>query len=115
MSDQDSMSPWLRAALPLAVHVLLAEEDAHGYALAQRLADVSLGRVKGGVLYPVLSRLEADGVICAVWKPGDGGPGRKVYSLTDLGRAQLAEQRVRWQEFVTHMDSLLSRSYPGEK
>jgi PadR family transcriptional regulator PadR len=63
----------------------------------------------------VLSKLEAEGVIRAEWKPGDGGLGRKVYSLTDIGRAQLAEQRVRWQEFVTRMDGLLSRPYPGEE
>ncbi len=101
---------WLRGALGLAVMAALAEGDRHGYALGQRLAEHGLGPVRGGVLYPVLGRLEADGTVSSSWQAGDGGPGRKVYQLTGAGRERLAAERARWREFASLLDEFLDRT-----
>lgn len=103
----DPAAGWVRAALGLAVLTVLAEEDRHGYALAQRLTDLGLGPVRGGALYPVLNRLEGDGAVAALWQAGEGGPGRKVYSLTPEGRDRLRIERARWQEFATAMNTIV--------
>ncbi|MFI9645311.1 PadR family transcriptional regulator [Streptomyces sp. NPDC052040] len=102
-------SGWLRGVLPLALAAVLARGDQHGYALVQQLAAHDFGTIRGGALYPVLGRMEAEGLVEAHWEPGEGGPGRKVYRLTDAGRARLAEETAGWQRFSVSMDRLLKQ------
>lgn len=84
---------WLRGVLDLCILGALEEQERHGYAIASRLEEAGLGRVKGGTLYPVLARLAAAGHLVTRWEPGNRGPGRKYYALTDSGGALLREQR----------------------
>ncbi len=104
----DPAAGWLRAVLEVAVLAVLTEGPRHGYALAQRLVAVGLGNVTGGVLYPVLGRLEASGAVTSTWQAGDGGPGRKVYELTRTGRRRLAVDRTRWRHFTMTVGNLLT-------
>jgi PadR family transcriptional regulator PadR len=106
-ASADWQTGWLRGALELALAAVLAEGPGHGYALAQRLAEQGFGRVRGGALYPVLGRMERDGVVSATWEPGEGGPGRKVYALTEAGHDRFREQRAQWARFSVLMDGLL--------
>ncbi|MEU4158916.1 PadR family transcriptional regulator [Actinoplanes sp. NPDC026670] len=101
---------WVRATLEMAVLAALTEGDQHGYALVQRLAEEGLGKVRGGVLYPVLNRMEADGVVVSSWHAGQGGPGRKVYALTDPGRQRLADQRAAWSRFAGTLSRFLEQT-----
>src|ERR1044072_1081387 len=103
----DPSAGWLRGTLQLSVAAVLAEADRHGYALVQRLAEHGLGTVRGGALYPGLGRMETDGLGESRWEPGEGGPGRKVYRLTDAGRAGLRDEMAHWQEFSAAMDRLM--------
>lgn len=98
---------WLRGVLELCVLGVLADGPTYGYAIAQRLADAGLGVVKGGTLYPLLSRLEGEDLVGATWRAGDGGPGRKFFELTAGGRTELARRDVLWAEFVTRTRRLL--------
>lgn len=93
--------------LDLCVLATLAEQERHGYAIAGRLDDVGVGRVKGGTLYPVLARLQAAKYVTARWEPGDRGPGRKYYALTDRGRALLRDQGREWLAFVRTTEKLI--------
>jgi len=106
----DARSGWLRATLELAILTVLTEGDRHGYAVAQRLAEQGLGEVRGGVLYPVLNRLEAEAAVSSSWQAGDGGPGRKVYTVTENGRQRLSEQRAAWRQFAAALDSTLDQA-----
>lgn len=99
--------PWLRGMLGLAIMAVLAHQDTHGYAIAQALQERGFGRVTGGSLYPVLGRLEESGQVVARWAEGDGGPGRKVYALTEAGRLALAQQELAWTGFRGAFDALL--------
>jgi PadR family transcriptional regulator PadR len=87
----------VRAALDLAVLATLADGPLHGYAIAQDLAAHEFGLLKGGSLYPVLSRLEDSGSVEATWVEGHGGPGRREYALTDAGRQRLEDELAAWQ------------------
>lgn len=93
--------------LDLCVLGTLDAEEGHGYAIAARLEEAGLAGVKGGTLYPVLARLHAAGYVVARWEPGDRGPGRKYYALTDGGRALLAEQAMAWAAFVRTTRALI--------
>ena len=78
---------------------ILAEEDSYGYAILQRVRELSGGRMEwtDGMLYPVLHRLERLGLVEARWETADTGRRRKYYSITDRGRTRLAEERRQWQ------------------
>jgi PadR family transcriptional regulator, regulatory protein PadR len=81
------------------VLAILAEADSYGYAILQRVREVSGGRIEwtDGMLYPVLHRLERLGYIAARWEIADSGRRRKYYAITSQGRVQLAEERRQWQ------------------
>lgn len=81
------------------VLAILAENDSYGYAILQRVRELSNGRMEwtDGMLYPVLHRLERLGHVQARWEVADSGRKRKYYSITSQGRAQLAEDRKQWQ------------------
>jgi DNA-binding PadR family transcriptional regulator len=81
------------------VLAILAESDSYGYAILQRVRELSAGRMEwtDGMLYPVLHRLERLGFIEARWETAETGRRRKYYSITPGGLAQLAEERKQWQ------------------
>jgi PadR family transcriptional regulator, regulatory protein PadR len=108
---KEEPAAWLRGVVELAAAAVLAEGDNHGYAVAQRLAEAGFGRMKGGVLYPVLARLETEGILSSTWTAGEGGPGRKVYALTATGAEWLAAQSSQWSRFAERMDLLLSSTF----
>ncbi|WP_309135155.1 PadR family transcriptional regulator [Cellulomonas sp.] len=91
---------WLRGVLTLCVLRVLADGPTYGYDIAQRLDAAGLGEVKGGTLYPLLGRLHTAGLVREEWRPGEGGPGRKYYELTDDGRARLGRDAVEWARFA---------------
>lgn len=87
---------------------ILADDDAYGYLISQKLKEGGLGRVKGGTLYPLLSRLEKAGFLVSSWQEGEGGPGRKVFTITAAGRTELAEVRLRWSAFSHRAGALIN-------
>jgi len=98
---------WLRAVLELCVLALVTAEETYGYAIGQNLEAAGFGRVKGGTLYPILLRLEEDGLVESDWREGQGGPGRKFYRATDAGRVELDRRRRLWAEFTGTTDKVL--------
>ena len=97
-------SEWLRGLLTLAVLRVLADGPTYGYEIAARLEEGGFGVIKGGSLYPLLSRLEVAGHVSTEWREGQGGPGRKYFLLTDQGREEFARQAQQWRHFssTTH-------------
>ncbi|MCZ2074979.1 MAG: helix-turn-helix transcriptional regulator [Bryobacteraceae bacterium] len=81
------------------VLAILAEGDSYGYAILQRVRELSGGRIEwtDAMLYPVLHRLERLGYVKARWEVAGSGRRRKYYRITSQGRAQLAEERRQWQ------------------
>jgi DNA-binding PadR family transcriptional regulator len=80
------------------VLAILAEGDSYGYAIIQRVRELSGGHMAwtDGMLYPVLHRLERLGHIQARWETAESGRRRKYYRITPPGREQLAEERRQW-------------------
>ena len=102
-SEAVNACPYLKP-VSLCVLGVVAEGPTHGYAIAQRLQQAGLGAIRGGTLYPVLTRLETDGLLTSTWREGDGGPGRKVVSLTPTGRAELARRATTPQDHPLTLD-----------
>ena len=104
----------MRAALGLCVLKALDGGATYGYAIASALEEQGFGAVKGGTLYPLLTRFEAAGWVTIQWRAGDGGPGRKYFSLTGQGRRELAEQRQLWDLFTGTVKAHLHRQEHDE-
>jgi PadR family transcriptional regulator PadR len=105
---------WTRASLELAVLALVCEHGpTHGYDVARRLRDAGLGEVKGGTLYPVLGRLEEQGLLASHWSAGEGGPGRKVVEATAAGRRELGARRRAWRTWTDRVAAVLSARLDG--
>jgi PadR family transcriptional regulator, regulatory protein PadR len=89
---------FVRSTLTYAVLVLLSEAPSHGYALLRRMRERGLGHLKGGTVYPILARLEEQGMLGSSWDTTEAGPARKVYSVTPEGVHSLTEARQAWRE-----------------
>ena len=86
------------SATPLVLAILM-EGDSYGYAIIKRVAALSAGHLQwtDGMLYPVLHRLERQGLVATKWGVSDNGRKRKYYRITRDGRLQLVAQRQQWQ------------------
>ena len=91
-------SDLVQGTLDLLLLKILALEPLHGWAISQRLKQVSgdVLQVSDGSLYPALHKLEQEGWITAVWKPSENNRRAKFYSLTRLGRRQLEKETASW-------------------
>ncbi|GAA1029492.1 PadR family transcriptional regulator [Virgisporangium ochraceum] len=99
---------WMRGVLTLCVLAVVADGETYGYVIAQKLLAAGLGTVKGGTLYPILTRLEQDGLVTSRWQAGDAGPGRKYFAVTAAGRRALREQTDDWVTFTGRATALIA-------
>src|SRR5580693_5744907 len=77
---------------------ILAESESYGYEIIRRVRGLSGGEIEwsDGMLYPVLHRLEREGLIESEWKEADTGRERKYYTLKSEGRKALKTERQQW-------------------
>ncbi|MPY86966.1 MAG: PadR family transcriptional regulator [Luteitalea sp.] len=87
----------------------------HGYAIAQRLQQISrdVVQVQQGSLYPALHRLENRGYLAADWKLSDTGREAKFYRLTRKGRAHLESETASWHR-LTEAVGLILQAAQGD-
>ena len=94
-----SKSDLLQGTLDLLILQVVGAGPLHGYAIAQRLQELSKEalQVQQGSLYPALHRLEQRGWLKAEWKNTETGREAKFYSLNKAGRKQLDVERLNWE------------------
>ncbi len=85
------------STVPLVLSIL-GEGESYGYALIQRVRELSGGRIEWteGMLYPVLHWMEKNGLIESEWSQADTGRKRKYYRLKEQGRSALRAEREQW-------------------
>lgn len=103
-----------QGTLDLLVLQVVALGPIHGYAIAQRIQQISRDvlQVQQGSLYPALHRLENRGFLAATWKASETGREAKFYRLTPKGRAQLKEETANWAR-LSEAIRLILRSAEG--
>ena len=106
MSDQTDL---LQGTLDLLIMQTIALEPMHGWAIAQRIQQVSteLLKVQQGSLYPALYRLEHQGWIRSKWGSSDNNRRSKFYSLTAAGRRQLETETAKWKRLSAGVNLVL--------
>ena len=96
-------SDLVQGTLDLLILKILALGPQHGWAVGQRLKQVSRDvlQVSDGSLYPSLHKLEQEGWITAEWKTSELGRRAKFYSLTPIGRRKLEMETAEWRRLST--------------
>jgi PadR family transcriptional regulator PadR len=102
-------SDLVQGTLDLLVLKILALEPLHGWALSQRLKQISgeVLQVSDGSLYPALHKLEQQGWIQAEWKLTENNRRAKFYSLTRLGRRQLEREAANWERISAAISGVM--------
>ena len=109
MAVDSQKSDLLQGTLDVLILKVVALGPIHGYAIAQRLQQMSgaVLKVQQGSLYPALHRLEKRRWLRAEWAASDTGREARFYSLTSLGRKQLDQQRENWDRLSAAISGIL--------
>ena len=105
----DKNTALVQGTLDMLVLQVLAAGPLHGYAIGQRLRQISRDVVKvpQGTLYPALHRLENRKLLIAEWKASETGRNAKYYRLTPKGRAQLKVESESWDRLADAVRAIL--------
>ena len=107
-SEDGRSSQLLRGALDLCLLAVIADEPAYGYEMTKRLRARGLTIVGEGSIYPLLGRLEREGLVETHRAAGNGGPPRKYYRASARGRQALAAGASEWRAARDAIDAVLA-------
>jgi transcriptional regulator len=104
-----------QGTLDLLIMRVVALGPIHGYAIAQRIQQMSREalQVQQGSLYPALHRLEYKKLLAAQWQPTETGREAKFYELTTKGRAQLRSETENWKRLTDVVGLILKGTAEG--
>jgi PadR family transcriptional regulator, regulatory protein PadR len=105
MTESTTQIQLKKGALEMCVLALLARGESYAYEIAATLAaGIGMGE---GTIYPLMRRMQDDGLVATRLVESSSGPPRKYYRLTPAGRAALAVQKREWQAFADAVAQLL--------
>jgi PadR family transcriptional regulator, regulatory protein PadR len=95
------------SSVPLVLSIL-SEGDSYGYAIIQRVKELSGGKIQwtDGMLYPVLHWLQDEGLVRSRWTKSESGRKRKYYSLLPQGCQALRQQKEQWSLVTSTLNQL---------
>jgi PadR family transcriptional regulator, regulatory protein PadR len=105
--DDGRRSQLLRGTLDLCLLAVMAEGPAYGYEMTKRLRDRGLSIVGEGSIYPLLARLEREGMVETYRAASNGGPPRKYYRPSPAGRRALVAGVAEWRSARDALDAVL--------
>ena len=87
---------------------ILKQGNSYGYLIIKKIKELSGGKMEysDGMLYPVLHRLEKEGLIKSNWTMDGSTRPRKYYEITELGKQELVEEQTQWKEVNAVLNSL---------
>lgn len=106
-------SQLLKGVLDMCLLAVISEEPSYGYEMVRKLSGRGLDLVSEGTVYPLLSRLQRQGLIEGYLVESSEGPARKYYRIADLGREALAEWTRDWHTLVDGVERVLNGGADG--
>jgi len=100
---------WLVTVLLL----MLRQWSSYGYELMEKMSTFGLTTMNPGTFYRTLRQMEKDGIVSSNWDTSEGGPARRVYSITDAGEAYLHYRAQSLDQYQRMMDAFF-RLYTGQ-
>jgi PadR family transcriptional regulator PadR len=106
-AGEERQTQLLRGVLDLCLLAIMAEEPAYGYEMTRRLRERGLSIVGEGSIYPLLGRLEREGLVETYRATSNGGPPRKYYRPSRKGHRALADGVSEWRATRDALDAVL--------
>ena len=97
----------LHGVLEMCLLSIIDEEASYGYEMVSKLRERGLDLASEGSIYPLLSRLQKQGLIEGYLVQSSEGPARKYYRMSEVGRDILVQWRQEWQDFSSSVDEVL--------
>lgn len=94
-----------KGVLELCVLALLKKRDCYGYEISEYLSNHI--DIADGTVYPILRKLKSEGLVSTYMQEESGGPPRKYYSITKLGRETYEKERAEYLKFAQAVEILL--------
>ncbi len=108
MVAEPKVEAWPRKWLTPLILVLLKEESSYGYEIMERLEEeFGFEQINPGTVYRTLRQMENEGLCKSEWKFPEGGPARRIYSVTEAGEAQLDIWAEGCERYQQNMDAFL--------
>ena len=107
MTATDRTSQLLKGVLEMCLLAVIAEEPSYGYEMVRKLEGRGLALVGEGTIYPLLSRLQRQGLVESFVQESSGGPARKYYRLTENGSARLGDWIEEWRALSDGVDRII--------
>ncbi|MGD2101159.1 MAG: PadR family transcriptional regulator [Acidimicrobiia bacterium] len=101
-------SQLLHGVLDMCLLSLIEEEASYGYEMVAKLKQRGLDLASEGSIYPLLSRLQKQGMIDGYLVQSSEGPARKYYRMSDKGRQTLEQWRAEWRDFSSSVNTVLN-------
>jgi poly-beta-hydroxybutyrate-responsive repressor len=104
---------WSRNWLVPILLLMLRQWSSYGYELMEKMSTFGLAAMNPGTFYRTLRQMEKDGMVSSSWDTSEGGPARRVYSITDAGEAYLNYWAQSLNQYQRMMDTFF-RLYTGQ-
>ncbi len=104
---------WSKNLLVPVLLLMLSQWSSYGYELMEKMSTFGLAAMNPGTFYRTLRQMEKDGMVSSNWDTSEGGPARRVYSITDAGEAYLNYWAQSLDQYQRMMDTFF-RLYTGQ-
>jgi PadR family transcriptional regulator PadR len=106
MSIDNWQTQLRKGLLDIVVLNLLRRGPSHGYEMVQTMKRIEGLQIREGNIYPVLARLETDGLVTSYSQPSTDGPPRKYFKLTEAGQKALEDMNSHWDRLISSLESI---------
>ena len=106
MSQENWQTQLRKGLLDIVVLNLLSRGPSHGYEMVQTMKRIDGFQIREGNIYPVLARLETDGLVSSYSQPSPDGPPRKYFRLTEAGQSALVDMNKHWDKLIGSLVSI---------
>lgn len=100
-----------KGLMDMVILNFLQNRRCHGYEMVQALKKIEGLQIREGNIYPILARLEMDGLLTSSKQPSVEGPPRKYYEITKLGRNAAAEMNRHWNQMNESVQKIQKESF----
>jgi len=111
-SQNAATDAWSRNWLVPILLLMLREWSSYGYELMEKMATFGVHALNAGTFYRTLRQMEKDGMVSSRWNTSEGGPARRMYSITEAGEAYLKYWTESLNQYQKMMDTFF-RLYTG--
>ncbi|MCM3125978.1 PadR family transcriptional regulator [Mesobacillus sp. AQ2] len=108
MADTTQM---LKGILDGCLLSIIKEGEIYGYELAAKLESYGFHSFSEGTIYPLLLRMQKEGLVSTTLRKSTAGPKRKYYTLTEKGEQELEQFIIRWTQLSASVNNVLNKGY----